>query len=107
MYTDKFLHYLRSDGQSPKDRAVSYAAARLWKESGLMERIAQSRYILDKIEHSQSAICRPRSDCHDVEFRFFHSDDPKGQPRKVHFLRVDVMGAVPVLLGSRSSWNVY
>jgi hypothetical protein len=102
----RVYHALRNLGVTPADRAVNYAATNAYSvekafEAALKER---ERVELDAINVVRSPICRPSSDCWDVEIYFFFPDRPVQTVRKVYRFTVDVSDTVPVTVGPMRSW---
>ena len=59
---------------------------------------------LDTLNVVPSPICRPGSDCWDVELYFFYPARQVQTVRKVYRFTVDVSDIVPVTVGSIRSW---
>jgi hypothetical protein len=70
-------------------------------ESVLKEK---ERMELDSISVTRSPICRPHSDCWDVDLTFFFPDRHVQTVRKIHRFAVDVSDVVPVTVGRARSW---
>jgi cyanobactin maturation PatA/PatG family protease len=105
-FLDRVYHALRNLGDTPSDRAVNFAATNAYSiekafEAALKER---ERVELDSINVVRSPICRPSSDCWDVEIYFFFPDRQVQTVRKVYRFTVDVSDTVPVTIGPMRSW---
>jgi len=61
---------------------------------------------LDGIGVTRSPICRPHSDCWDVELTFFFPERPVQTVRKFYRYAVDVNDVVPVTMGKMRTWFV-
>jgi hypothetical protein len=59
---------------------------------------------LESINVTPSPICRPGSDCWDVELYFFYPERQVQTVRKVYRFTVDVSDVVPVTIGTTRSW---
>jgi hypothetical protein len=59
---------------------------------------------LDTIMVKKSPVCRPDSDCYDVEIAFFNPDNTNVASRIYRFT-VDVSDVVPVTIGAVRSWT--
>jgi hypothetical protein len=90
----------------PADRAVNFAATNAYSVAKAFEAALKEkeRVELDSINVVRSPICRPTSDCWDVELYFFFPDRPVQTVRKVHRFTVDVSDVVPVTIGPMRSW---
>jgi cyanobactin maturation PatA/PatG family protease len=105
-FLDRVYHALRNLGVMPADRAVNFAATNAYSiekafEAALKEK---ERVELESINVARSPICRPSSDCWDVEVYFFFPDRPVQTVRKVYRFTVDVSDVVPVTIGATRSW---
>jgi hypothetical protein len=61
---------------------------------------------LDAIQVTRSPVCRPTSDCWDVELYFFYAERQVQTVRKVYRFTVDVSDVAPVTLGPMRAWFV-
>lgn len=107
-FLDRVYHALRNLGVTPADRAVNFAATNAYSAeqafaAALKER---ERVELDSINVVRSPICRPSSDCWDVEIYFFFPDRQVQTVRKVYRFTVDVSDTVPVTIGPMRAWFV-
>jgi cyanobactin maturation PatA/PatG family protease len=105
-FLDRVYHALRNLGVMPADRAINFAATNAYSiektfEAALKEK---EKMELESINVVRSPICRPSSDCWDVEIFFFFPDRQVQTVRKVYRFTVDVSDLVPVLIGPTRSW---
>jgi hypothetical protein len=59
---------------------------------------------LESVHVVRSPICRPSSDCWDVEVYFFYPERQVQTVRRVYRFTVDVSDIVPVTVGPTRSW---
>jgi cyanobactin maturation PatA/PatG family protease len=105
-FLDRVYHALRNLGAMPADRAVNFAATNAYAVEKAFEAALKEKELmeLDQINVVRSTICRPGSDCWDVELYFFFPDRQVQTVRKVYRLTVDVSDLVPVVIGPMRSW---
>jgi cyanobactin maturation PatA/PatG family protease len=105
-----FLHRIynefRNLGMTPQDRARNYAGTNALLVARVFEDAVKGEIDLDTIDVERSPICRPESDCLDVELTFFDPKRTLERARKVYRFTVDVGDPVPVMVGSVRSWFV-
>ena len=95
---------LRNFGLSPEDRALNFAATNAYQAAAAFTDAAKRHLELDRITVRKSPICRPDSDCWDVQLVMF---DPENDRRAARFYRytVDVSEVLPVTIGHTRIWN--
>lgn len=95
---------LRNFGLSPEDRALNFAATNAYQAAVSFADAAKRHLELDRISVRKSPICRPDSDCWDVQLVMF---DPDNDRRAGRFYRytVDVSEVLPVTIGKVRSWS--
>jgi hypothetical protein len=105
-FLDRVYHALRNLGIMPADRAVNFAATNAYSAAKAFEAVLKDkeRLELDSINVVRSPICRPNSDCWDVEVYFFFPERQVQTVRRVHRFTVDVSDVVPVTVGPMHSW---
>lgn len=104
-FLERVYHALRNLGQSPRERAINFAATNAFQVERIFHDAANKQHELDLIEVEKSPICRQDSDCWDVKLTFF---DPKNDraARQVHRFTIDVSDVVPCTVGRIRSWSV-
>jgi cyanobactin maturation PatA/PatG family protease len=106
----KFLarvcYQLRNLGFRSQDRAINYSATNALLVAEVFKDAIEEEMELDTIAVERSPICRPESDCWDVELTFFDPKKVFERARKVYRITVDVSDPVPVGVGEAQSWHV-
>jgi hypothetical protein len=103
-FLDRVYHELRNLGAAPHDRTLNFAASNAFEIERVYESALKEKMELESINVSPSPICRPGSDCWDVEVYFFYPERQVQTVRKVYRFTVDVSDIVPVTVGSMRSW---
>jgi hypothetical protein len=87
-----------------QDRALNFAATNAHTAEEVYESAVAKAMELESIQVSRSPICRPGSDCWDVEVYFFYPERQVQTVRRVYRFTVDVSDVVPVTVGPMRSW---
>lgn len=103
-FLDRVYHAVRNLGQRPQDRALNFAATNAFEIEQVYESAMKEDMDLDSIHVEPSPICRPGSDCWDVQLYFFYPARQVQTVRKVYRFTVDVSDVVPVTVGEKRSW---
>jgi cyanobactin maturation PatA/PatG family protease len=105
-FLDRVYYEIRNLGITSQERALNYAATNAFQIEKVYESVLKEkeRMDLDTIRVTRSPVCRPHSDCWDVELYFFFPDRPVQTVRKVYRFTVDVSDVVPVTVGRIQSW---
>jgi cyanobactin maturation PatA/PatG family protease len=105
-FLHRVYHELRNLGLTPPDRAVNFAATNAYSVEKIFEAALKEteKMELESIRVSRSPICRPSSDCWDVELYFFFPERHVQTVRRVYRFTVDVSDLVPVTVGPMRSW---
>lgn len=106
-FLKRVYYELRNLGQSPQDRALNYAGTNAFNAGKIFGAAFESGTRLDKIEVKRSPVCRPDSDCWDVNLVFFNPKELITQARTVYSYTVDVSDVVPVTVGEVREYQVY
>ncbi|MDX0523532.1 PatA/PatG family cyanobactin maturation protease [Sinorhizobium medicae] len=95
---------LRNLGMSPEERAINFAATNAYQAATAFADSARRKLELYRLAVKKSPICRPDSDCWDVQMVMF---DPENDRRAGRFYRftVDVSEVLPVTVGPMRSWS--
>jgi cyanobactin maturation PatA/PatG family protease len=103
-FLDRVYHGLRNLGLTPEDRAINFAATNAFAFEKVYESALKEKMELESVNVVRSPICRPGSDCWDVEVYFFYPERQVQTVRRVYRFTVDVSDTVPVTVGSTRSW---
>jgi cyanobactin maturation PatA/PatG family protease len=104
-FLNRVYYELRNLGVAPQERAINFAATNAYQSRQAFAEAAAGNYALDSIKVVKSPICRPDSDCWDVQLQMF---DPENERRagRVYRYTVDVSEVLPVTVGPVRSWAV-
>lgn len=103
-FLDRVYHEHRNLGMMPQERALNFAATNAYQVEKVYEAAMKEDLDLESINVTRSPICRPGSDCWDVELYFFYPERQVQTVRKVYRMTVDVSDIVPVTVGPTRSW---
>jgi hypothetical protein len=103
-FLDRVYHGLRNLGLTPQDRAINFAATNAFAFAKVYEAALKGKMELESVNVVRSPICRPGSDCWDVEVYFFYPERQVQTVRRVYRFTVDVSDTVPVTVGPTRSW---
>jgi hypothetical protein len=103
-FLDRVYHGLRNLGLTPQDRAINFAATNAFVFDKVYEAALKEKMELESVNVVRSPICRPGSDCWDVEVYFFYPERQVQTVRRVYRFTVDVSDTVPVTVGPTRSW---
>jgi cyanobactin maturation PatA/PatG family protease len=95
----------RNLGLMPQERALNYAVTNAFMIGKAAEAALKNNMELDTMSVERSGICRPDSDCWDVQLFFYHPQKQLEEARTVYQFSVDVSDEVPVLVGPMRSWS--
>jgi cyanobactin maturation PatA/PatG family protease len=104
-FLNRVYYELRNFGVAPQERALNFAATNAYQTQVAFAESAGRNLALDSIQVVKSPICRPDSDCWDVQLQMF---DPENERRasRVYRYTVDVSEMLPVTVGQVRSWAV-
>jgi PatG C-terminal/Subtilase family/PatG Domain len=103
-FLERVYHEARNLGIMPQERALNFVATNAFEVGEIYAAAVKEHMELDGISVSRSPICRPESDCWDVEVSFFYPERQVQTVRKVYRFTVDVSDTVPVTVGTTRSW---
>ena len=103
-FLERVYHEARNLGIMPQERALNFVATNAFEVGEIYAAAVKEHMELDGITVSRSPICRPESDCWDVEVSFFYPERQVQTVRKVYRFTVDVSDTVPVTVGTTRSW---
>jgi hypothetical protein len=102
-FLGRVYYDLRNLGVAGEERALNYAATNAIQIAAVIQRTTTEELELDTISVKRSPVCRPDSECYDVELSFFNPNNTNIADR-VHRFTVDVSDVVPVTIGTVRSW---
>jgi cyanobactin maturation PatA/PatG family protease len=103
-FLSRVYYDLRNLGITPEQRALNFAATNAFQASQVLESAATGTLELDAIDVRKSPVCRPDSDCYDIEIAFF---DPTNVlvANRIYRFTVDVSDVMPVTIGAIRAWS--
>jgi cyanobactin maturation PatA/PatG family protease len=102
-FLNRVYYELRNLGIAPQDRALNFAATNAYQAAHSLADAASRSLVLDSINVVKSPICRPDSDCWDVQLVMFDDEDER-KPNRVYRFTVDVSEIIPVTVGQVRNW---
>ncbi len=103
-FLSRVYYDLRNLGVTAQERALNYSATNAFQVSQVMQAAGQQGLELDTISVKKSPVCRPDSDCYDVELAFFSPQNTNIANRVFRFT-VDVSDVIPVSIGEVRAWS--
>lgn len=103
-FLQRVYHGVRNLGIMPQERAINFAATNAFEVGEIYQAALNDHMELDAINVVRSPVCRPESDCWDVELYFFYPERQVQTVRRVYRFTVDVSDVVPVTVGTTRSW---
>jgi cyanobactin maturation PatA/PatG family protease len=102
-FLGRVYYDLRNLGITGEERALNYSATNAIQIAAVIQRTTTENLELDTISVKRSPVCRPDSECYDVELAFFNPNNTNMADR-VHRFTVDVSDVVPVTIGAVRTW---
>lgn len=103
-FLSRVYYDLRNLGITGEERALNYSATNAVQIASVIRSTTQDQLDLDTITVRKSPVCRPDSECYDVELAFFNPANTNIADRVYRFT-VDVSDVVPVTVGTVRSWT--
>jgi cyanobactin maturation PatA/PatG family protease len=103
-FLDRVYYDLRNLGVTAEERAINYSATNAIQVAEVIRGTTQHELDLDKVTVRKSPVCRPDSDCYDVEMSFFNPSNTRTANRVFRFT-VDVSDVIPVTIGPVRNWT--
>jgi len=103
-YLDRVYYDLRNLGITGEERALNYSATNAVQIASVIRSATSDQLDLDQIAVRKSPVCRPDSECYDVELSFFDPRNTNVASRVFRFT-VDVSDVIPVTVGPVRSWT--
>jgi cyanobactin maturation PatA/PatG family protease len=102
-FLNRVYYELRNTGVTPEERAINFAATNAFQAAQVLADCAGRNLVLDRISVVKSPICRPDSDCWDVNMVMFDPENERRSPRTYRYT-IDVSEVIPVTIGQVRSW---
>jgi cyanobactin maturation PatA/PatG family protease len=103
-FLDRVYYDLRNLGITGEERALNYSATNAVQIADVIRATTRDRLDLDRLSVRKSPVCRPDSDCYDVEVSFFDPSNTNVASRVYRFT-VDVSDVIPVTVGPVRNWT--
>jgi cyanobactin maturation PatA/PatG family protease len=103
-YLDRVYYDLRNLGLTGEERALNYSATNAVQVASVVRSATLEALDLDRIAVKRSPVCRPDSECYDVELSFFNPGNTNVANRVFRFT-VDVSDVIPVTIGPVRNWT--
>jgi cyanobactin maturation PatA/PatG family protease len=103
-FLDRVYYDLRNLGITAEERALNYSATNAVQVSEVIRSTTSEALDLDTLHVKRSPICRPDSECYDVELAFFNPNNTN-IARRIFRFTVDVSDIIPVSIGETRSWT--
>lgn len=103
-FLSRVYYDLRNLGITGEERAINYSATNAVQIADVVRATTRDALDLDTLTVKRSPVCRPDSDCYDVQLSFFNPNNVNVANRIFRFT-VDVSDVVPVSIGSVRSWT--
>lgn len=103
-FLSRVYYDLRNLGVTAEERALNYSAVNAFQVAEVVRSTTLEELDLDKVDVRKSPVCRPDSDCYDVELLFFNPNNTNVANRVFRFT-VDVSDVIPVTIGTVRSWT--
>jgi len=103
-FLDRVYYDLRNLGVTGEERALNYSATNAVQIAEVIRSTTRDALDLDRLAVKKSPVCRPDSECYDVELSFFNPNNTNVANRVYRFT-VDVSDVIPVTVGAVRSWT--
>jgi len=103
-FLNRVYYDLRNLGVTAEERALNYSATNAIQIRDVIIATTQQELDLDDIKVKRSPVCRPESDCYDIEMGFY-SPDNMNKANRIFRFAVDVSDIIPVTIDSVRSWT--
>ena len=103
-FLDRVYYDLRNLGITGEERALNYSATNAVQIADVIRSTTRDQLDLDRLAVKKSPVCRPDSECYDVELSFFNPNNTNIANRVYRFT-VDVSDVIPVTVGAVRSWT--
>ena len=103
-FLNRVYYDLRNLGITAEERALNYSATNAFQVAGVIRATTRDELDLDTLVVKKSPVCRPDSDCYDVELAFYNPNNTNVANRIYRFT-VDVSDVIPVTIGEVRNWT--
>lgn len=103
-YLNRVYYDMRNLGLTAEERALNFSATNAVQAVSVINSATSEALDLDTLDVKRSPICRPDSDCYDVELSFFNPNNTNVATRVFRFT-VDVSDVIPVSIGQMRTWT--
>ena len=107
-FLDTVFHKMQNKGNTPKDRALNFAATNAFRIKEAFEKAHGERLVLQSIEVKEKPFCPPDSDYWEVMLTYFNPDPASlmTQAPKVFSFTIDIGPVIPVKVGKMSERQI-
>jgi cyanobactin maturation PatA/PatG family protease len=103
-FLNQIYYGMRNLGLTAEERALNYSATNAMQVSAVIRSTTQQELDFGIPTVKKSPVCRPDSDCYDVELPFFDPDNTN-KANRIYRFTVDVSDIIPVTIGTVRSWT--
>jgi cyanobactin maturation PatA/PatG family protease len=103
-FLERVYYDLRNLGITGEERALNYSATNASQIADVIRSTTTDQLDLDRLAVKKSPVCRPDSECYDVELSFFNPANTNVANRVFRFT-VDVSDIIPVTVGPVRTWT--
>jgi cyanobactin maturation PatA/PatG family protease len=103
-FLNRIYFELRNLGLTGEERALNFTATAAMRAKTVIESATRQALDLDKIAIGRSGVCRPGSECFDIDVSFFNPSNMNIASRVFRFT-VDVSDVIPVEIGRARTWT--
>jgi hypothetical protein len=95
---------MRNLGLTAEERALNYSATNAMQVTAVIRSATQHELDFGIPIVKRSPVCRPDSDCYDVEPPFFDPNNTN-KANRIYRFTVDVSDIIPVTIGTVRTWT--
>jgi cyanobactin maturation PatA/PatG family protease len=103
-FLNQIYYGMRNLGLTAEERALNYAATNAMQATSVIRSATQQELDFGIPTVTRSPVCRPDSDCYDVELPFFDPNNTN-KANRIYRFTVDVSDIIPVTIGTVRSWT--
>lgn len=106
-FMNRIYFELRNPGVSPQERASNFAATQAYFVNNVITYAVGHGLNLQTVSVSHSPLCRPGSECWDVNLTFFDPQNVTNTAHKTFRFTIDVSDVKPVMIGPMYQFNSF